>query len=81
MSFYQVNFAALVAVNTGLAYKQYRQGQWQEATASMGPEIEKSVGKEEISRFTRNFFTIYLLVVAADWLQVRTKSLLEQSQN
>ena len=68
---------ALVAVNAGLAYKQYRQGQWHEATANIDPEAEKSAGKEEISRFTKNFFTIYLLVVAADWLQVRIKSLLE----
>jgi hypothetical protein len=70
MSFYQLNFATLVAVNTGLAYRQYHQGRRQEVTANIGPEIEKSAGKEEIALFTKDFFTIYLLVVAADWLQV-----------
>ena len=70
MEFYQLNFAALVAVNTGFTYRQYRQGKRKQKPASIVSEIEKSAGKEEIARFTNDFFTIYLLVVAADWLQV-----------
>jgi hypothetical protein len=70
MEFYQLNFAALVAVNAGFAYRQYRQGKCKPKTASIVSEVEKSTGEEEIARFTNDFFTIYLLVVAADWLQV-----------
>lgn len=70
MSFYQLNFATLVAANTVLAYRQYRQRKWQELAADISLEVEKSEGKKEIARFTEDFFTIYLLVVAADWLQV-----------
>jgi hypothetical protein len=70
MEFYRLNFAALVAVNTGFTYRQYRQGKRKQKPTSIGLEIEKSAGKEEIARFTNDFFTIYLLVVAADWLQV-----------
>ena len=70
MEFYQLNFAALVAVNIGFAYRQYRQSKCKPKTANIVSEIEKSAGEEEIARFTNDFFTIYLLVVAADWLQV-----------
>jgi len=70
MEFYQLNFAALVAVNTGFTYRQYRQSKRKQKTASIVSEIEKLAGKEETARFTNDFFTIYLLVVAADWLQV-----------
>jgi hypothetical protein len=70
MEFYQLNFAALVAVNTGFAYRQYRQGKCKPKKAGIVSEVEKSAGKEEVAQFTNDFFTIYLLVVAADWLQV-----------
>jgi hypothetical protein len=70
MIFYQLNFATLAAANAVVACRQYRHGEWQKTTASIGPEIEKSAEKEEIARFTKDFFAIYLLVVAADWLQV-----------
>jgi flagellar biogenesis protein FliO len=70
MEFYQLNFAALVAVNTGCTYRQYRQDKQKRKRVSIVSEIEKSAGKEEITRFTNDFFAIYLLVVAADWLQV-----------
>ena len=74
MNFYQLNFVALVAANTALAYRQYRRRKWPEITAKLGPEIEKSAGKEEIARFKKDFYSTYLLVVAADWLQVRIAS-------
>ena len=70
MSFYQVNFATLVAANAVLAYRQYRQAIWQEITPKTTPDIEKSARKGEIDQFTKDFFVVYLLVVAADWLQV-----------
>jgi hypothetical protein len=70
MDFYQLNFAALVAINVGFVCRQYRQGKCKANPASIVSEIEKPAGKEEIARFTHDFFTIYLLVVAADWLQV-----------
>jgi hypothetical protein len=70
MEFYQLNFAALVVVNTGFAYRQYRQGKYKPKTASVPSEVEKCAGEEEIAQFTNDFFTIYLLAVAADWLQV-----------
>jgi hypothetical protein len=70
MEFYQLNFAALVVANTGFTYRQYRQGKRKQKKASIVSETEKCAGKEEIARFTNDFFTIYLLVVAADWLQV-----------
>lgn len=70
MSFYQLNFATLVAANAVLAYRQYRQAIWQEITPKTTPDIEKSARKGEIDQFTKDFFVVYLLVVAADWLQV-----------
>ena len=70
MEFYRLNFAALVAVNTGFAYRQYQQGKCKPKKASIVSEVEKSAGEEEIAQFKKDFFTIYLLVVAADWLQV-----------
>ena len=70
MSFYQLNFATLVAANAVLAYRQYRQAIWQEITPKTTPDIEKPARKGEIGQFTKDFFVVYLLVVAADWLQV-----------
>jgi hypothetical protein len=70
MSFYQLNFAALATANAALAYSHYRELNRQETIASIGPEIEKSARREEIARFTKDFLAVYLLVVAADWLQV-----------
>ena len=70
MEFYQLNFAALVVVNTGFTYRQYRRGKRKQKLAGIVSEVEGSAGNEEIDRFTNDFFIIYLLVVAADWLQV-----------
>lgn len=73
MTFYQLNFAVLVTANAALAYRQYRKLKRQEKLANIGPEIENSGEREESARFTKDFFTVYLLVVAADWLQVCIK--------
>jgi hypothetical protein len=78
MDFYQLNFAALVAINAGFMYRQYQQGKCKPKAAGIVSEIEKAVGKEEIARFTSDFFTIYLLVVAADWLQVSIRNSLSE---
>ena len=74
MAFYLVNLAVLVLANGLLLFQQYvanKRDEFQE-TQTQDPEIKPGDGKEAIRRFEKDFFTVYLLAVAADWLQVRT---------
>ena len=74
MAFYEINVAILVVLNA-LAY--YKQRQWQKQGLTLGntggaPGQESEEGQQAyVARFKRQFFSAYILVVAADWLQAR----------
>lgn len=70
MNFYQLNLATLVAANIVLAYQQHRQAKFQEIISSTASDIENPARKEEIDGFKRDYFIVYMLVMASDWLQV-----------
>ena len=75
MSFYQLNLAVFATGTAYLLYQQYRRD------AVKGSEdmkddtetqtiLERTATLEEVRRFQLDFFLVYGLAVAADWLQV-----------
>ena len=76
MAFYEINLAVLGVVNAILLYRQRRQQgkpfKLSEADDLLEVRNEKD-GQDAIARFKREFYPAYVLVFAADWLQVRRK--------
>lgn len=87
MSFYQLNLGIFAAGNAYLLYRQYQREQKPPAEALQPlpdddtdrdvelelPEIV-AASKAAVSKFKWDFFLVYALAVAADWLQVRQSS-------
>ena len=80
MDFYTLNFAGLLLINSGLAYREYYQSPdgYQQVERSdrsdkseEGSEsIPELVDEKSIDHFKKIFFLVYGLVFGADWLQV-----------
>jgi hypothetical protein len=85
MSFYQINLAVFAAGNAYLLYRRYRTEQkppdslpfpTEDRDSDRDVEIELPGGgglaasSEAANKFKRDFFLVYALAVAADWLQV-----------
>lgn len=70
MELYALYFACLALINAAIAYSR------QKETKHDGPNSETIAlpsgvaGKQEAKRFKLQYFTVYALVMAADWLQV-----------
>jgi hypothetical protein len=85
MDFYQANLAVFAAGNAYLLYRQYsRQAQKtveQKETAQIehqdgdddgdGAPLMDSSAAQAARKFQIEYFSVYALAVAADWLQVR----------
>jgi len=81
MTFYQLNLAAFACGNAFLLYRQYRRDK------AAGPEelkddaetqgmLARTATTEEVRRFKLDFFLVYGMAVAADWLQVGLQGVL-----
>ena len=68
MELYGVYLTALVFVNVLLAYHRHRNDKIVESKESLALPVGD--GKAAASRFKWDYFSVYGLVVAADWLQV-----------
>ena len=67
---YQQSFIGLVALNTGLAYKQYRQQKSTTVRAiSTRTQGGEKIDHAAIRHFEKNFYLVYCIAVAADWMQ------------
>lgn len=66
MDFYQANLAAFAILNVGIHYQQHHTRSHQSyLTAEL-----KDAGKKHAAReFQHCFLVVYVLAVAADWLQ------------
>lgn len=68
MDAFQTAFGLLISACGLLTWRQYR-------SAEVKPEEQSLLGaptplaKEQASRFTRLFLSVYCLVMASDWLQ------------
>jgi MFS transporter, MFS domain-containing protein family, molybdate-anion transporter len=69
MDYYQLSFIGLVALNAGLAYKQYRTGQTITRCVGDATEAGGKIDHAAINYFEKNFYLAYCLAVAADWMQ------------
>ena len=73
MAFYECNLAVLGLVNAYLLYRQRRQQRkistLGEAEDPLEAKLEKE-GQDAVTRFKRVFYPAYILVFAADWMQV-----------
>lgn len=74
MDFYSANLVGFVALNVVFAYFQRKQearrgNQFKEKVLAKSAE-PVSVADAAFARFQRQFLLVYLLVFAADWLQV-----------
>ena len=70
MAFYQINFAVLVLANSLLALKQHSLNLPIRLEEEVESETKITDGEQAIARFKKEFFSVYLLVFGADWLQV-----------
>ena len=82
MAFYEINLAVLVIVNAALLYKQRHRREPISATGEVDDDLDGKTnsGQQDCAiRFKREFYPAYVLVFAADWLQVHKvfKALLE----
>lgn len=73
MSFYQINLGAFVAGNAFLLYRQWKASkaapQQKEDVEGATPMLNPGNMDAEVNKFKRDFFVVYALAVAADWLQ------------
>lgn len=69
MLFYELNLAVFVTVVTVLFYQQYRAGKPVETL--LGDAASREQHLKKARKFVKEFFPVYGLAVAADWLQVR----------
>jgi MFS family permease len=71
MDYYQLSFIGLVAVNTALATKQYRHRKPPPTISSSNSDAEslEETSHSAIQDFETNFYLVYCIAVAADWMQ------------
>ena len=69
MELYGIYFVALALINVAFAYHRNRVEKTTEHKESLA--LPSGDGKAASARFKWDYFSIYGLVVAADWLQVR----------
>lgn len=75
MDFYSANFLFFLVVNAVLSYIQWNQGhglfgEWKDFGSVRKAESHQATNTT-VSDFKKKFLLVYLLVFAADWLQVR----------
>ena len=77
MDFYSINFAGLLLINGGLAYREFGQGRNGYGVLEESEKQEEGmegsldfVNQKSVGHFKRMFFLVYGLVFGADWLQV-----------
>lgn len=68
MEQYNIYLLALIALNAGLAY--YRHQSEKNAEPKETLALPLGDGKGAATKFKWEYFSVYALVVAADWLQV-----------
>lgn len=76
--FYHLNLAALVGINAALLYRQQIAERSPSTRAKVDNDHEKppaTAGSQSVSEFKRNYFLVYILVVASDWLQVSGRTI------
>ena len=77
MDLYKPSFLALIAGCGILTWQQYRRQEPNEAkTALLNSEPPNPEAKALAKKFTRLFLAVYMLVMGADFLQVRHPFLL-----
>jgi MFS transporter, MFS domain-containing protein family, molybdate-anion transporter len=69
MDYYQLSFIGFVALNTGLAYKEYRTDQTTLRSVGDAAEAGEKIDHAAIKHFEKNFYLVYYITVAADWMQ------------
>lgn len=72
MGFYEYNFALLVVLCAVLTWRRHQRDVEVEAATNNDEDAPSQSQKNEASNFTRLFLVVYLLVMGADWLQVRS---------
>lgn len=70
MELYGIYFAALVCFNIALAYHRHQTDK--NASAKESLALPSGDSKAVATKFKREYFSLYALVMAADWLQVRS---------
>lgn len=73
MAFYESNLVILVIVNAFLLYKQRQQHKAPSTLIETKDQLEaenEKIGDGRVTKFKRQFYPAYILVVGADWLQV-----------
>lgn len=74
MAFYESNLAVLGVVNVFLLYRQRKQQRKAFTLSDEHDPLEarnEKDGQDAVARFKREFYPAYVLVFAADWMQVR----------
>lgn len=71
MEQYTVYFGALALISIAMAYKRHRAEKDEVRESLAFPAGE---GQATANKFKMEFFGVWVLVVAADWLQVRSQA-------
>ena len=75
MSFYQVNLALFAAGNAYLLYRQYAgERREKQGEQELGDQTEQRESAAAVRKFQIQYFSVYALAVAVDWLQVNWTS-------
>lgn len=69
MELYGVYFAALVLFNAALAYHKHQQSK-NEGSKEESLALPQGEGREDACNFKFTYSAVYLLAMAADWVQV-----------
>ncbi|KAF7191421.1 Molybdate-anion transporter [Pseudocercospora fuligena] len=69
MELYGLYFASLALFNAALAYHRSQQSQVEKSEEETLALPKDGASKEEAKRFKTTYFGVYVLVMAADWLQ------------
>jgi len=73
MELYGIYFAALILFNAALAFHRHQSDKNASAKESLAlPSGDSRDSKAVATKFKREYFGLYALVMAADWLQVRS---------
>ena len=68
MELYNAYFGILVLISVALAYHRHKVDKHAPTTESLS--LHAGDGKAAANKFKKEYFSVYALVVAADWLQV-----------
>ena len=74
MELYGIYFASLALFNAALAYHRSQKSQVEKSEEETLALPKDGASKEEAKRFKTTYFGVYVLVMAADWLQVSEQS-------